>query len=252
VETAYGSEVSFTTAAASQGVPCPGVPTLTDIDGNTYNTVQIGSQCWTKENLRVTKYNDGTSIPLDNSGGSTGNDDDDDVRTWSGQTTGAYTIFGNESSTGTNATNYGFLYNWYAAGIIANGGSPTKNICPTGWHVPTDEEWTTLTTFLGGESVAGGKMKSTVTQPTTGGWNTPNISATNESGFSALPGGYRYGENAGNFKGIRNIAVFWSATEYDSGYDLYGWARVLGRNAGSVGPSFEGKQNGNSVRCLKD
>jgi uncharacterized protein (TIGR02145 family) len=211
--------------------------------------VQIGTQCWTKENLRVTKYNDGTSIPLDNSGGSTGNDDD--VQTWSGQTTGAYTIYGNESSTGTNATNYGFLYNWYAAaGIIANGGSPTKNICPAGWHVPSDTEWTTLTNFLG--SNAGGKMKSTVTQPTTGGWNTPNIDATNESGFSALPGGYRYGEAGGPFRDIRNFAFFWSATEFDNGLGLYGLARIQGRNSGYVGPSFEARQNGISVRCLKD
>jgi hypothetical protein len=122
------------------GVPCIIIPppppppsftcgtsTVPDIDGNTYNTVLIGTQCWTKENLKVTKYNDNTLISLDASGGPGGTSG-----TWAA-TTGAYTIYGNESSTGANATNYGFLYNWYAAKGIATTGSTTyKNICPTG------------------------------------------------------------------------------------------------------------------------
>ena len=121
-----------------------------------------------------------------------------------GLTTGAYTIYANEASSGVNATNYGFLYNWYAAaGIIINGGSPTKNICPTGWHVSTDTEWTTLTTSLGGESVAGTLMKKNDALWTT---NT----GTNTSGFSALPGGNRFFD--GSFFGIINSAWFWSAT----------------------------------------
>ena len=192
------------------GVPCVTAPscpsTVPDNDNNVYNTVSIGTQCWTKENLKVTTYNDGTAILLNNTYTS------GTVSTvWQGLTTGAYTIYGNGSSTGTDATNYGFLYNWYAAvGIVTAMGSPTKNICPTGWHVPTDTEWTTLTDYLGGVSVAGGKMKSTGTAY----WYTPNTAATNESGFSVLPGGYRFSD--GSFDYIRSTAFFWSATENDS------------------------------------
>ena len=118
------------------GVPCVTAPsftcgtsTVSDIDNNVYNTVTIGTQCWIKENLKVTKYNDNTAIPLNNTYTS------GTVSTvWQGLTTGAYTIYGNESSTGANATNYGFLYNWYAA-------TDSRKICPTGWHVPTDSDW---------------------------------------------------------------------------------------------------------------
>ena len=234
---------------------CPGVPciitppppsftcgtsTINDVDGNAYNTVLIGTQCWTLENLKVTKYNDGTSIPLDNSGASTGSAAG---ATWSSKVTGAYTIYANEPSTGTNATTYGFLYNWYAAaGIITNGGSPTKNICPTGWHVPTDAEWTTLTTYLGGESVAGGKMKSTSSL-----WNAPNTGATNSSGFSVLPGGYR--NNVGSFDFIRINATFWSAPEVGG---TIAWLRDLNINNGNVSRYNVNKLYGASVRCLRD
>jgi uncharacterized protein (TIGR02145 family) len=170
---------------------------IADTDGNTYPTILIGTQCWTASNLKVTRYNDGTAIPLNNTYTS------GTVSTvWQGLRTGAYTIYNNESSTGANATNYGFLYNWYAAaGIITNGGSPTKNICPTGWHVPTDSDWNKLvksidsgadTTFTyisptTQSSIAGGKMKVSGTTY----WNSSNTGADNSSGFSALPGGYR-------------------------------------------------------------
>ena len=150
---------------------CPGVPcivtppplftcgtsTVSDFDGNAYNTVLIGTQCWTKENLIVTKYNDGTIIPLDASGGSVG---DGSGQTWSTQSYGAYSIYSNEPRTGPNASNFGFLYNWYAAaGIFTAGGLSSKNICPIGWHVPTENEARTLINFLGGFSVAVGKLK---------------------------------------------------------------------------------------------
>ena len=111
--------------------------TITDVDNNIYNTVLIGTQCWTKQNLKVTKYNDGTVIPLNNTHTS------GTVSTvWQGLTTGAYAIYDNQASSGTNATNYGFLYNWYAV-------TDTKSICPAGWGIPTDAEWSTLTTFIG-------------------------------------------------------------------------------------------------------
>jgi uncharacterized protein (TIGR02145 family) len=230
--TAYGNEITLTTTDSSSvmGIPCPGTPTVKDIDGNTYNTVQIGTQCWTKENLRVTKYRDGTVIPLDESGGTVGNGTG---QTYSSRTTGARTVYGHSAA---NLTTYGYLYNWYAV-------ADTKGLCPFGWHVPSDGEWTTLTTYLGGEIVAGGKMKTTGTTY----WNTPNTGATNESGFSGLPGGARLGINIG-FSGVKNDALFWSATESDFLFLFRG----LLFNSGSVNRSDYFKQGGFSVRCLKD
>jgi uncharacterized protein (TIGR02145 family) len=221
--------------------PC-GAP-ISDIDGNVYNTVLIGAQCWTKENLRVRKYNNGRSIPFDATGGSGGSSS-----TWQNLTIGAHTIYANDSTTTpSNRTKYGYLYNWYAAkGIYTTGtitSTDTLNICPSGWHVPTDTEWTTLTTELGGESVAGGKMKSIGTAY----WNSPNAGATNESGFSALPGGFRNGD--GSFSDIRNLAWFWSATEYDYSY---AWYRYLNYNFGFKYRNYNLKSLGASIRCLKD
>jgi uncharacterized protein (TIGR02145 family) len=191
-----------------------------------------------KENLKVTKYNDGTAIPLDASGGSGGNASG---QTWSGLTTGARTVYAHDNN---NLTTYGYLYNWYAAsGIVTSGGSSTKNICPTGWHVPTDAEWTTLTTYLGGESVAGGKMKETGTTL----WNSPNTDATNECGFSARPGGYR--SVNGSFGFSRYNAIFWSASENVVGYARF---RNLFNNNGRVVRSSDDKRYGLSVRCLRD
>ena len=209
-------------------VACP--PSISDIDGNTYNTVQIGTQCWTRENLRVTKYRDGTIIPLDESGGTAGNGTS---QTWSSRTTGAITVYGHSA---TNLATYGYLYNWYAV-------VDSKGLCPSGWHVPSDSELTTLTNYLGGESVAGGKMKSTGTTI----WNSPNTGATNESGFSALPGGYR--DFDGIFLYIRNDAFFWSATEIGSNF---AWLRYLNNYSGNVYRYNFNKQNGFSVRCLRD
>ncbi len=233
--TGYGNEISFTTSDSSNvmGIPCPGTPTVKDIDGNTYNTVQIGTQCWTKENLRVTKYRDGTIIPLDESGGTTGNGTG---QTWSSRTTGARTVYGHNAA---NLATYGYLYNLYAV-------ADSKGLCPNGWHVPSDSEWTTLTTYLGGESVAGRKMKSIGTTY----WNDPNRGATNESGFSALPGGYR--EADGSFDDIRYESFFWSVTELDYN-DYFAWYRLLYYSDGSVDRlRLYNKQYGISVRCLKD
>ena len=222
-------------------IPCPGLTTITDVDNNSYNTVLIGTQCWTKENLKVTKYSDGVIIiPLNATGGSTGTSS-----TWQNLTTGSYTIYGNESSTGANATNYGFLYNWYAAkGITTTGSTTYKNLCPLSWHVPTDAEWTNLSTYLGGESVAGGKMESTSSL-----WNAINTAADNSSGFSALPGGFR--DFDGSFYFIRSYAFFWSATEND--INLNPWTRYLDSNNGNVYSSSSFfKSVGAAVRCLKD
>ena len=241
---AVGNSVASAASTAVTPGPPPftcGTSTVTDVDGNVYNTVAIGTQCWTKQNLKVTKYNDGiTLIDFDTSGGSGGNVS----QTWSGRSIGAYTIYANEPSTGPNATNYGFLYNWYAAaGIITSGGSPTKNICPLGWHVPTDAEWTTLTDFLGGGIVAGGKMKSMGTTF----WQT-NSGATNQSDFSALPGGRRFFSTA-NFNSIGDEAHFWSIDLDNSGNP---WFRLLNGFSNIVYRTTFFKEGGMSIRCLKN
>ena len=231
--TAYGNEITFTTADSSSvmGIPCPGTPTVKDIDGNTYNTVQIGTQCWTKENLRVTKYRDGSVIPLDESGGVEGSGNG---QTWINRTAGARTVYAHSTA---NLATYGHLYNWHAV-------VDSKGLCPSSWHVPTDGEWTTLTTYLGGESIAGGKMKSTGST----NWDSPNTGATNESGFSALPGGYRNSD--GSFYFISYFAFFWSATEFDN---FLAWYRYLYFDNGNVYRYYYySKSVGASVRCLRD
>jgi uncharacterized protein (TIGR02145 family) len=223
--------------------------TISDIDGNVYNTVLIGAQCWTKENLRVRRYNNGTAIPFDTTGGISGSSS-----TWQNLTIGAHTFYAHDSMTTTpsNLTKYGYLYNWYAAkGIYTTGtitSTDTGKICPSGWHVPTDTEWTTLTSELGGESVAGGKMKSIGTAY----WSSQSAGTDNSSGFSALPGGYRYSDGSFNF--IRDNAFFWSATEDGSSS---AWFRDLtSLSSGNVyrlnGFNYNSKSSGASVRCLRD
>jgi uncharacterized protein (TIGR02145 family) len=164
--------------------------TLTDQDGNIYRTITIGTQTWMAENLRTTKYRDGTAIP-----------NVTDNTAWSNLSTGAYCNYNNTESADTIAT-YGRLYNWYAA-------TDSRDIAPSGWHVPTDDEWTTLTTYLGGDSVAGGKMKETGTTH----WVTPNGGATNESGFTALPSGVRIDYiNDSKFKWVGSYGIYMSST----------------------------------------
>ena len=239
VGTGYGNEISFTTTAGlTMNIPCTGTPTVKDIDGNSYNTVQIGTQCWTKENLKVTKYNDNSAIPLEATGSING------ISTkWQTLTNGSYSIYANEISTGTNATIYGFLYNWYAAkGIATIGSNNFKNICPIGWHVPTDGEWTILTNFLGGD-VAGGKMKQSGTTL----WNAPNTGADNSSGLSVLPAGSRNSD--GSYYGIRSNAFFWSSSEDGNNYGCY---RNMILNNSNVSRYINYKSAGASVRCLRD
>jgi uncharacterized protein (TIGR02145 family) len=217
----YGEQKSFTTTQ-------PSTNPSTDVDGNSYNTVTIGAQVWMKENLKVSKYRNGDPIPT--------NLTDTD---WQNTTSGAYVIYNNDAA---NNTTYGKLYNWYTV-------ADNRGLCPTGWHVPSDAEWTTLENFLGGSSVAGGKMKSTGTiQAGTGLWQDPNADASNSSGFTGHPGGL-CAENL-NFYNIDKNGYWWSSTE---GYSSNAWLRGLFDFVGSsVRNLFGDKRGGFSVRCLRD
>lgn len=197
--------------------------TVTDIDGNIYNTVTIGTQVWMKENLKVTHFRNGTLIPNITTG-----------TAWSTLTKGARCYYNNDSVL--YAPVYGALYNFFAVDDIAN-------ICPTGWHVATYDEWKDLRTFLGGTGEAGGKLKEVGTAH----WKSPNSDATNSSGFTALPGNYRY--FGGAFYGIGVTGFWWSSTESSSSradyFDLH-------YNDGAMNTFDAEKRSGYSVRCIKD
>ncbi len=199
---------------------------ISDADGNFYTSVTIGTQVWMVENLKTTKYNDGTPIP-----------NITDNTTWAVLTTPGYCWYNNDI---TKKTPYGALYNWYAVDAVSTGG---KNVCPTGWHVPSDAEWTTLTSFLGGEDVAGGKLKEAGTSH----WIPPNEGATNSSGFTALPGGYRLHD--GTFSTIGSFGLWWSSSEYST---TYAWFRSMGYSYSNVFSSYVIRQIGYSVRCLRN
>lgn len=207
-------------AAYSQ--PCPGMQTVTDVDGNLYNTVQIGSQCWMKENLKATRYRNGTSIIYPSSNNTS----------WVENKAGAYAWYNNDIS---SKNIYGALYNWFAV-------NNPNGLCPTGWHVPTDAEWAKLTISLGGNSVAGGKLKASGTSF----WASPNTGATNETGFTALPGGFR--TVFGDYMDITGNGWWWSSTSGSTS----AWVRAMFYNATSVYRATADHWGGLSVRCLKD
>jgi len=196
------------------------IDTVTDVDGNVYLTVQIGNQLWMAENLKTTHYRNGDAIPRIS-----------DSTKWINSTnTGAYCYYKNNSA---NKDAYGCLYSW---GAVCD----NRKIAPEGWHIPGDTEWQELIDYLGGGNTAGGKMKEAGTSH----WLTPNTDATNESGFTALPGGNRDG--SGIFLNMGIGGIFWSST--DSSY----YARGLHHNTAAV--IFHGYYNdaGYSVRCIKD
>ena len=197
--------------------------TVKDIDGNVYKTVTIGTQVWMVENLKTTKYRNGDPIPhvLVNT-------------TWAALTNGAYCWYNNDITA--NKATYGALYNWFT--VIDK-----RHIAPSGWHVPTDGEWAILTTFLGGKSFAGGKLKETLTSH----WSSPNTGATNNSGFTALPGGYR--DKFGVFSMVGNIGGWWASTQYSKSV---AWYRYVDYNSSIVYSCSSYKNSGFSVRCIKD
>ena len=227
--TAYGSVVSFTT-----------------ISGITLPSVTIGTQIWTSKNLDVATYSDGTPIP-----------EVTDLSEWAALTTGAWCYYNNDPKPGRNPSNgavYGKLYNWYAVAGIWNEASKTdanqrKQLAPSGYHVPSDTEWTTITNYLGGEAVAGGEMKVTGYSD----WWTPNTDATNSSGFEGLPGGYRDGNFLydGGFLYIGDVGMWWSSSssEYDPTWKKY---LYLSYNSGNAGISWQPQSKGFSVRLIKN
>jgi uncharacterized protein (TIGR02145 family) len=214
VGTAYGELVSFT---AAEEIGCDGTFT-DDRDGQQYCYKTIGTQIWMIENLAY--------LPVVNPGSADTN------------TTPCYYVYGYNGSNVSDAKatanfgTYGVLYNWPAA----------MTACPSGWHLPTNAEWTTLTTYLGGESIAGGKMKEIVTAH----WSSPNTGATNESGFSALPGG---NSTSGGFPTLGGLAYFWSASEVDASL---AWGLYLHYNLNGVLRYYDDRSRGFSVRCLQN
>ena len=187
--------------------------------------VKICNQVWMLENLDVEKYRNGDPIPQVT-----------DATQWTNLTTGAWCYYNNDAA---NGAIYGKLYNWYAV-------NDPRGLAPQGWHVASDEEWTTLTNCLGGESIAGGKLKEAGTSH----WIIPNIGATNSSGFTAIPGGGR--SSTGNFSWIGEDGFWMTSTPDLSTFIVLVWARALGTNAGSIYRGTYGKANGFSVRCVKD
>ena len=208
--TSYGEQREFTTLVG-------------DSDGNSYNPVVIGTQTWLKENLRTTKYNDGSNIPHV-----------PDYTEWASLTSPAYCWYNNDIG---YKGAYGALYTWYTV--------KTGKLCPTGWHVPTDAEWTVLVNFHGGDLVAGGKLKEIGFEH----WAAPNTGATNEHGFTALPGGWRDGGGAG-FQNLTAVSYWWTSTTTnpDAPYwRLIDWDKESISRFVTGDPSF-----GLSIRCIKD
>lgn len=203
----------------SQTVNFPFV-SCTDIDGNDYAVVSIGAQTFMAENLRTTRLNDGTLIPYEK-----------DYATWGSTTLPAYCWY---DTTQSSYIDYGILYNWFAV--------ETGNLCPTGWHVPSNSEWNDLINYLWPQSEAGGRLKETGTTH----WNTPNTGASNNTGFTGLPGGSRYGTGA--FIGVGNNGWWWAS----SNNGIYGHDLGLIYDSSNVSTGSTSVNAGLSVRCVID
>lgn len=211
----YGDERTFATVARD-------TLTVRDVDGNVYQAVKIGDRWWMAENLRVTHYRNGDGVPLESNGDA-----------WRRLQKGAHCNYANDPA---DAAVYGHMYNWHAV-------NDARGLAPQGWHVPSGAEWQRLFDDLGGRNIAGGLLKETGTTH----WNPPNYGATNETGFTGLPGGVR--DDRGNFLDRGNYGYWWSSTQDGTmtasclqlGYD---------HRAAGAGSLFLGK--GAWVRCVRD
>jgi uncharacterized protein (TIGR02145 family) len=212
--TAYGNAISFKTLQHGS---------VTDFDGNTYQTGIINGKEWMFQNLKVTHYRNGDLIQMIT-----------DNNTWIGLTSGAYCDYNNEAN---NANTYGHMYNWYSV-------DDSRGLCPSGWHIPSESEYASLISFLGGTNLAGGKMKEVGTTH----WNSPNTGATDEVGFKALPAGYRSNNN-GLFGNIGNAAYLWTSTPSSAGKS---WGILLNNTDSNATPTSYYYRFGFSVRCMKD
>jgi uncharacterized protein (TIGR02145 family) len=225
--TEYGDEILFTTHVTGVKFnPDLTYGTLTDVEGKSYKTIPVGIQVWMAENLRTSKYNDGSAIPLIVNSAE-----------WTNIQTPAYCWFDNNDSLYENI--YGAYYNWFT---MSNG-----KLCPAGWHVPSDNEWQLLVDYLGGSSVAGSKVK----EAGTNNWVLPNNDATNSSGFTALPAGMR-GSLDGTFSGVGNYGGWWSATETNISPLGAAFSRWIHGDTTVVARSEIFKKDGFSVRCVKN
>jgi len=200
----------------------PGQP-LIDIDGNKYDTVKINTQFWMQQNLKTSYYRNGDLIPEVTSESS-----------WALLISGAWCWYDNDSAK--YAAVYGKLYNWYAV-------TDPRGLAPSGWHIPSDAEWTALATSLGGDDVAGGSLKETGTSH----WGSPNNDATDITGFKGLPGGYHIDQGMCEYVGY--FGDWWSSTEAST---FTSFSRELGYNNTSFIKNANDKRYGLSVRCLRD
>lgn len=196
---------------------------VTDYDGNVYDTVIIGTQVWMKQNLKVTHYNNGNPIPVVT-----------DSATWANLTTGSRCYYNNDSTAFDSV--YGSLYNWYAVQDI-------NGICPEAWHVSTDADWQTAEGYLGGASIAGGKMKEAGLLH----WKSPNEEATNSTGFSGLPGGMR--DLSNKFSTLGENGLWWTTSEFDQSFV---WSTYMWYLNAGIDHNPTPKYLGLSVRCIKD
>ncbi len=215
-------EITQSCTADSVHNPAITYGSMIDQEGNVYKTIVIGTQEWMAENLNTSIYRNGNTIA-----------NITDNAEWAGLSTGAWCNYNNENQ---YECPYGKIYNGYALG-------DSRNICPSGWHIPSDTEWVTLTDYLGGVDFAGLKMKTIGTQY----WNIPNMNSTNESGFSGLPSGSR--DSDGEFIFFGSFGTMWSSLEFSS---IYFWFRQLKYNTGNISRGFALKTYGFSVRCIKD
>lgn len=243
----YVGMMALVVAGMAQGKPCPGAATIKDYDGNVYNTVQIGDQCWMRENLRTTSYADGTPILM-------------------GTTTSfntSYRFYVNDDAT--TVSTYGYLYNWAA---VMNGAessetnpSGVQGICPNGWHVPSSAEWEQLMIYVYGKSefhCSANPENIAKALADTKGWDESqescaignNLKKNNATGFSILPAG-SYTGNSGHYGSYAAFAILWSATEHSKD-DTYAYIRYFCWNDPETKWFGFNKSCGFSVRCLRD